>query len=32
MTPHDAIHTALRPVADVEDCQMVVPETFPTGV
>jgi erythromycin esterase-like protein len=24
MTPHDAIHTALRPVADVEDCRMVV--------
>ena len=24
MTPHDAIRTALRPVADVEDCQMVV--------
>jgi len=24
MTPHDAIRTALRPVADVEDCRMVV--------
>jgi erythromycin esterase-like protein len=24
MTLHDAIHTALRPVADVEDCRMVV--------